>query len=302
MELYRADETIKNNFRVVLLTNKKTTQRKNTGDMKNDKFVSEKEEENKKKGLLITFFVHAVVLCLAILPLMGAIQNVELAENTVEFTDFDNIIFEEPDVQFVDNVNDKARKNESNEQSESKEEEPSPEPTPAPEPLPEPAPVETVEDNEAPVVTPAETPNNKDVQFDETPPKVDPTPDPKPTPSKPSGNTSDKNKPGGNATNNTNASGDGGDDDSLQEGVFGRKVMKRPNIKGLTKTKGKIAIKVCVSQEGTVIATKYLQKLSTINEAKLIASAMRAARRYKFDVDYSAPKKQWGKLTFVFDI
>lgn len=270
--------------------------------MKNDKFVSEKEEENKKKGLLITFFVHAVVLCLAILPLMGAIQNVELAENTVEFTDFDNIIFEEPDVQFVDNVNDKARKNASNEPSESKEEAPSPEPTPAPEPLPEPKPVETVEDDEAPVVTPAETPNNKDVQLNETPPKVDPSPDSKPTPSKPSGSASDKNKPGGNATNNTNASGDGGDDDSLQEGVFGRRVMKRPNIKGLTKTKGKIAIKVCVSQEGTVIATKYLQKLSTINEANLIASAMRAARRYKFDVDYTAPKKQWGKLTFVFDI
>ncbi len=271
-------------------------------DMKKDKFVSEKEEENKKRGLIITFFVHAVILCLAILPLMGAIQNVELADNTVEFADLDDILIEEPDVQFVDNVDDKARKNESNEPSETKEEEPTPEPTPAPEPEPEPAPVETVEDNEAPVVTPAEVPNDNDVKFDETPPKVDPKPDPKPTPSKPSGSASDKNKPGGKATNNSDASGDGGNDDNLQEGVFGRKVMQRPNIKGLTKTKGKIAIKVCVSQEGTVIATKYLQKFSTINEAKLIASAMRAARRYKFDVDYTAPKKQWGKLTFIFDI
>lgn len=270
--------------------------------MKKDKFVSEKEEENKKRGLLITFFVHAVVLCLAILPLMSATENLELAENTIEFTDFDDIIIEEPDVQFVDNVNDKARKNESNEQSETKEDQPTPEPSPAPEPLPEPSPVETVEDDEAPVVTPVETPNDKDVQLDETPPKVDPTPNPKPIPAKPSGTASDKNKPGGNATNNTNASGDGGDDDSLQEGVFGRKVMKRPNVKGLIKTKGRIAIKVCVSQEGTVIATKYLQKLSTINEAQLIAAAMRAARRYKFDVDYTAPKKQWGKLTFVFQI
>lgn len=270
--------------------------------MKKDKFVSEKEEENKKRGLFITFFVHAVVLCLAILPLMSATENIELAENTIEFTDFDDIIIEEPDVQFVDNVNDKARKNESNEPSETKEDQPTPEPSPTPEPLPEPKPVETVEDDEAPVVTPADKPNDKDVQFDETPPKVDPKPDSKPTPAKPSGSASDKNKPGGNATNNTNASGDGGDDDNLQEGVFGRKVMKRPNIKGLTKTKGKIAIKVCVSQEGTVIATKYLQKLSTINEAKLIASAMRAARRYRFDVDYTAPKKQWGKLTFVFQL
>ena len=96
--------------------------------------------------------------------------------------------------------------------------------------------------------------------------------------------------------------GDGGNDDDLQEGVFGRRVMKRPNIKGLTKKKGRIAIKVCVSQEGTVIATKFLGKFSTIYEAKLVAAAMKAARLYKFDVDYTAPKKQWGKLTFIFDL
>lgn len=270
--------------------------------MENYEFVSEKEEENKKRGLIITMFIHAIILCLAVFPLMGAIQDIDLKENTIEFTDLDDILIEEPDVQFVDNVDDKSRKNQSNKPSETKEEKPTPEPSPSPQPEPEPKPVETVDDKESPTVTPNEKPNNNDVKFNETPPKVDPKPDPKPTPSKPSGSPSDKNNPGGKATNNHDASGDGGDDDNLQEGVFGRRVMKRPNIKGLTKTKGKIAIKVCVSQEGTVIATKYLAKISTIKEAKLIASAMRAARRYKFDVDYTAPKKQWGKLTFVFDL
>ena len=88
----------------------------------------------------------------------------------------------------------------------------------------------------------------------------------------------------------------------MQEGVFGRKVMKRPNIKGLTKEKGKVAIKICVSQQGTVIASKYLPKFSTLTDPALIAAATKAVRYYKFDVDYSAPKKQWGKLTFVFDL
>lgn len=268
--------------------------------MKNYEFVSKEEEENKKRGLIITMFIHVIILCLAVFPLMGAIQDIDLKENTVEFTDLDDILIEEPDVQFVDNVADKARKNQSNNPSATKEDKPTPEPTPSPQP--EPKPVEAIDDLESPTVTPNETPNDNDVKFNETPPKVDPKPNPKPTPSKPSGSSSDKNSPGGKANNNTNASGDGGNDDNLQEGVFGRKVMKRPNIKGLTKTKGKIAIKVCVSQEGTVIATKYLAKISTIKEAKLIASAMRAARRYKFDVDYTAPKKQWGKLTFIFEL
>lgn len=270
--------------------------------MKNYDFESEKEEENKKRGLIITFIIHAIIMCLAIYPLMGAIQDVDLTENTVEFADLNSIQIEEPDVKFVQNVDRKARKNQSNQTSKTKDKQPSPEPSPAPKPEPEPKPVETVDDQESPSVVTNDQMNDNPVKLDPTPPKVDPTPDPKPTPSKPSGTPSDVNKPGGHADKNIHASGDGGNDDDLQEGVFGRKVMKRPNIKGLTKKKGKIAIKVCVSQEGTVIATKYLPKVSTINEAKLIAAAMRAARRYKFDVDYTAPKKQWGKLTFVFDL
>ncbi|BDS14381.1 hypothetical protein [Aureispira anguillae] len=270
--------------------------------MRNYDFESKKEEENKKRGLIITFFVHAVVLCLAVFPLMGAIQDVDLAKNTVEFADLDNIEIEEPEVKFVDNVSNKSRKNKSNKPSKTKEDSPTPEPSPPPKPEPEPKPVETVDDKEVPSVVPNDKPNDKPVKLDKTPPKVDPKPDPKPTPSNPSGTPSEDNKPGGKATDNSHVSGDGGNDDNLQEGVFGRKVMKRPNIKGLTKKKGKIAIKVCVSQEGTVIATKYIPKFSTINESKLIAAAMRAARRYRFDVDYTAPKKQWGKLTFIFDI
>lgn len=256
--------------------------------MKNDKRNIEKEEEeNKKKGFWITFFVHTILVCLALIPLAGNVQEPELADNTATFMDLNDILFEEPDIKFVEN---NSRKEESNEKSTTT--------VPEPAPQPEPIAIETVEDIEVPTIAVSENPKATAVVVTEAP-KVTPTPAPV---TGPTGAPADINNPGGNAANNVAVSGDGGNDNDLAEGVFGRKVMKRPNIKGLTKEKGKIAIKVCVSQEGSVIATKYLQNLSTIYDAKLVAAAVRAARLYKFDVDYTAPQSQWGKLTFVFDI
>jgi len=269
--------------------------------MQNYEIDSEKEEKNKKRGLLLTIFVHIAVVGMAFIPMMGAIQDIALVDNTAEFIDVDNVLIEEPNVDFVANVEDKARKNESNEESKRTEENETPEPTPTTEPEPDAKDVEVVDDNETPSVTTTDNPAATEVKEVETP-KVDPNKTNVKTPSAPTGTKSDENKTGGKANNNTNASGDGGDDDKLQEGVFGRRVTKRPNIKGLTKDRGRIAIKVCVSQQGTVIASKFLSKFSTLYDAQLVAAAVRAARRYKFDVDYSAPEKQWGKLTFVFDV
>lgn len=264
---------------------------------------NQQEKEHKRRGFFITITIHTILLCLAFFPLMGAIQDIKLNENEIEFVNTDDIIIESPEVKFVENAEDKSRKNQSNEDSKSKEQEVQQEPTPPPPPQPDPKPVEVVEDEETQPVVTSDNQKTNEVKTNEAP-KVEPTPDPEPNASVPQGSKTpaNDNKSGGTAPNNTHASGDGGNDDNLQEGVFGRKVKKRPNIKGLTKKQGKIAVKVCVSQEGTVIATKFLSKYSTIHEAKLIAAAMRAARRYKFDVDYTAPKKQWGKLTFIFDL
>lgn len=267
--------------------------------MKNYDLNSEKENKNRKKGLMITMFVHLSILGLAFFPLMSAAPDIELAENAITLVEMPQMILEEEE--FVVNAEDKSRKNEASEEAESVVETPKPTPSPSPEPIPTPAPVE-VEDNDAPVdITNVEDSETSEVTTNESP-AVEPTPEPTPSTAKPSGTTATQNTSGGTANNNTAATGDGGNDDELQEGVFGRKVMKRPNIKGLTKEKGKVAIKVCVSQQGTVIASKHLPKFSTLKDPALIAAAIRAARYYKFDVDYSAPKKQWGKLTFIFDI
>lgn len=256
----------------------------------------QEEKKDKRRGLFITFTVHTAILLLALFPIVTAMEQAEGTEVLVSMAH----IQIEPQAQFVVNADKNVRKGSSNKPPKTKVETPKPEPTPPAPPKPEPAPVETVDKIEAPAVTSGNEPDAP-VQVDEVPQQK---PDPTPTPvnNAPSGKPSDTNSPGGHASTNTDASGDGGNDDFLQDGVFGRRVKYRPNIKGLTKQKGKIAIKVCVSREGTVIASKYLDKYSTLHDAQLIANAIRAARRYKFDRDYTAPEKQWGKLTFIFDI
>lgn len=259
------------------------------------------EEKNKKRGLFITLGVHAVVVLLAILPIMTSMQTAELEPEPLTMMSLKNIQIQD-DVDFVVNADKKVRKGAANKPSKTKDKtpDPKPEPTPPAPPAPTPPPVVTDDNLESPKVVTSEEPSEEPVQVDEAP-RVEPTPTPVTTPNAPAGEPADVNISGGN-TNMSGDGGDGGDDDSLQDGVFGRTVKYRPNIKGLTKEKGRIAIKVCVSQEGTIIATKFLAEQSTLNDSELIARALRAVRGYKFDVDYSAPKKQWGKLTFVFDI
>jgi hypothetical protein len=267
--------------------------------MKNLDGISKKEEKNRKKGLMITAFVHLSVISLAFFPLMNAAPNIELTENAIEYIELSNTVID--NVDFVVNAEDKIRENESNEDSKTTAESVKQEPVPIPEPQPETIPLETIEEEESEIITSVDDTKATEVKTnDET---IEETNlDPIQNSSNSGGELSNDNVSGGASNNNANDSGDGGNDDDLQEGVFGRKVMKRPNIKGLTKEKGRIAIKVCISQEGTVIASKYLPKFSSIIDSKLIVASMRAVRYYRFDVDYTAPKKQWGKLTFVFDI
>ena len=267
--------------------------------MKKSYTTSKKEEKNRKKGLMITAFVHLSIISLAFFPLMSAAPNIETEENTIQYVELSDAVIDNLD--FVVNAEDQIRENESNDESKTTEENTKQEPVPVPEPQPETIPLETIEEEDSEVITSSDNTKATDVKtndeiMEET------TLDPNLSASNTGGVSSDENVSGGTTNNNTNVSGDGGNDDNLQEGVFGRKVMKRPNIKGLTKEKGKVAIKVCISQEGTVIASKYLPKFSTIKDSKLIAASMRAVRYYKFDVDYAAPKRQWGKLTFIFDI
>lgn len=95
--------------------------------------------------------------------------------------------------------------------------------------------------------------------------------------------------------------GDSGNDFS-GDGLLTRKVTYRADVKKLTKEEGKIVINICVSQQGSVTFSEYNQDESTIYDADLVVKAKKTASKYKFEKDYTAPRKQCGKLTFTFEI
>ena len=96
-------------------------------------------------------------------------------------------------------------------------------------------------------------------------------------------------------------SGDGGMDFS-GNGILTRRIIKRGNAKKLAKEEGVIIVNVCVNKKGRMIYAKYNEEESTIDTPALIDDAQNTALEYRFEKDYSAPPKQCGKMTFIFEI
>lgn len=98
-----------------------------------------------------------------------------------------------------------------------------------------------------------------------------------------------------------------GDYDGSGDGVFGRKIVKR-NWRGLFKGgnqssgEGKIAVKICVNQSGDVNYTEILFDETTETNRQKLKQALEAAKGYKVQEDYQAPKEQCGKLVFNLNI
>lgn len=86
------------------------------------------------------------------------------------------------------------------------------------------------------------------------------------------------------------------------DGIFGRRVIKRADVKGITNENGKIVINLCVNTNGKVIFSELNEELSTIKNKSVLRKARKVASKYRFEPDYTAPAKQCGKLTFIFDI
>lgn len=95
--------------------------------------------------------------------------------------------------------------------------------------------------------------------------------------------------------------GDNGMDFS-GNGIFNRRVIKRADVKKITNETGKIVINLCVNPSGRVVYSEYNEDLSTIETMSVIRKALKVAQEYRFERDYTAPKKQCGKLSFIFDI
>ena len=61
-----------------------------------------------------------------------------------------------------------------------------------------------------------------------------------------------------------------------------RKVIYEPVIKESSQKTGKVAVRICVNQQGVVTSAKFTQKGSTTTDTHLVSIATKAAKKYKF--------------------
>lgn len=86
------------------------------------------------------------------------------------------------------------------------------------------------------------------------------------------------------------------------EGIFGRKVIHRADVKKITEREGVVVINLCVNRLGKVTHVAFNKDNSTIADPEYIRRAMDVASDYLFEKDYTAPETQCGKLSFIFHI
>lgn len=97
--------------------------------------------------------------------------------------------------------------------------------------------------------------------------------------------------------------GDGGGGDGLEgDGIITRKVIYRENITGVAKESGKITLDLCIDRQGRVVYVAYDPANTTITDNDIIRQASHLAARYRFEAKYNAPKRECGKLTFIFRV
>lgn len=86
------------------------------------------------------------------------------------------------------------------------------------------------------------------------------------------------------------------------EGVFGRRVIYRADVKKITEREGTVVVNLCINRTGQVTHAAFNKDNSTIREPDYVRRAMDVASDYLFEKDYTAPATQCGKLTFIFHI
>jgi hypothetical protein len=276
----------------------------------------EQENKEKKKSRFIAFFFGASLVALALFPLMNNMQPDEPKYQSVVTIDFSETKFEKAS---------KKPAESGKKGGEIKPQKTEKLPVPEVKPLPPPPPIVTTPKPAPPIkTTPTKVP---------TPPKTTPTSVPVPT-KKPSdkvstpsdAKTSTPDKTSAPSTKNNGGSGKGagtkgngkassssdgddltpgdGDDgmDFSGNGIFGRRVTYRANVKKLAQEQGKIVVNLCVNRTGHVVYAENNAELSTIKTKSLVQKTINATKKYRFDKDYTAAVKECGKLTFIFDL
>ncbi|MEO1626011.1 MAG: hypothetical protein AAFV25_12705, partial [Bacteroidota bacterium] len=269
-------------------------------------------------GLIIAFFIHVGILILALMPLISHLQTPEpeRAEFVVmDFTDFKPASKEGAKPQKVSNKQKRQKKQTKRSVPKTK-----PVPKPNPKPVP-PAPTKKVLTSSEPnppvktsptkVEMPSERPLETPKPVEETAPApVEQKPDAEVAETAPASESSasDASKSSSNSSNGTGKTGNGKLDKGKNngevagDGIFSRRVIYRADVKKITELEGKIVVELCINREGRVVYAKPDKAASTIRDNDVIRKAVGLTTKYKFERDYTAPAKQCGKLTYIFDI
>ena len=83
-------------------------------------------------------------------------------------------------------------------------------------------------------------------------------------------------------------------------GLGGRQVRYKPQVVENSQKTGRVVIRVCVNDSGSVTEAVFTQRGSTTGDSDLVATAQKFARQYRFSE--STVSKQCGTITFDFKV
>lgn len=88
---------------------------------------------------------------------------------------------------------------------------------------------------------------------------------------------------------------------TIGQGLTSRGISYRPNITDLSDREGTVIVKVCIDVDGKVISADYVQSGSTTSDQRLINTAIKGAKQYRFEPN-SNVEKQCGEITIEFEV
>lgn len=95
--------------------------------------------------------------------------------------------------------------------------------------------------------------------------------------------------------------GTGGASDGLGNfDLGGRKLVKQPTLNDASQKTGRVVVRIKVDQNGNVLFAEYTSKNSNTTDQYLIGLAIKAAKTAKFNASPQAMEEQWGTMTFNF--
>ena len=274
-----------------------------------------KEKKDRKRGFFISFFLHTAIIAVGLLPFLSS--DSEVQQDNTQFVVLDFTDFKPASSEGAAPAKSKAVQQQKKSVKKSV---PMAKPVPKPKPAPETPKrkVNTAPSKERPVEShPTKNETVKEQPMEKPEPRED---IPKtPTEAKTDEDAVKKTTATSNASEATKKSsketgaGKGKKSDGKHnhginvgdfegDGIFNRRVIYRADVKKITKQEGKIVVNLCINREGKVFYAKANKDASTIKDYNVVRKAVHLTTRYRFERDYTAPEKQCGKLTYIFEM